>query len=54
MAQDQGTLTGLPNIDDCVDSRGEIALPTGLTLVSLIERNDANVGEAAPRANGPY
>jgi fatty-acyl-CoA synthase len=45
MAQDQGTPTGLLNIDDCVDSRGEIALPPGLTLVSLIERNVASVGE---------
>lgn len=45
MEQDQGTPTGLFNIDDCVDARGEIALPPGLTLVSLIERNVANVGD---------
>lgn len=36
---------GLLNIDDCVDSRGEIALPPGTTLVSLIDRNVANVGD---------
>lgn len=35
---------GLLNIDDCVDVDGEIALPPGTTLVSLIERNVANVG----------
>lgn len=45
MAQDQCTPTGLHDIDDCVDSRGEIALPPGMTLVSLIERNVANVGD---------
>ncbi|MCB0930385.1 MAG: AMP-binding protein [Mycobacterium sp.] len=39
------SLTGLLNIDDCVDSRGEIALPPGTTLVSLIERNVTNVGD---------
>ncbi len=36
---------GLLNIEDCVDERGEIALPPGTTLVSLIERNVANVGD---------
>ena len=35
---------GLLNIDDCVDARGEIVLPPGTTLVSLIDRNVANVG----------
>jgi fatty-acyl-CoA synthase len=35
---------GLLNIDDCVDADGEIALPPGTTLVSLIDRNVANVG----------
>ena len=34
---------GLLKIEDCVDSRGEIALPPGTTLVSLIDRNVANV-----------
>lgn len=36
---------GLLDIDDCVDARGEIVLPPGTTLVSLIERNVANVGD---------
>lgn len=36
---------GLLNIDDCVDGRGEIVLPPGTTLVSLIDRNVANVGD---------
>jgi fatty-acyl-CoA synthase len=36
---------GLLNIDDCVDARGEIVLPPGTTLVSLIDRNVANVGD---------
>ncbi len=36
---------GLLNIDDCVDARGEIDLPPGTTLVSLIERNVASVGD---------
>ena len=43
-ATEPGAPPGLLNIDDCVDSRGEIALPPGTTLVSLIERNVANVG----------
>ncbi len=34
---------GLLNIEDCVDARGEITLPPGTTLVSLIDRNVANV-----------
>lgn len=36
---------GLLNIEDCVDERGEIALPPGTTLTSLIDRNVANVGD---------
>ncbi|HPX37784.1 MAG TPA: fatty acyl-AMP ligase [Mycobacterium sp.] len=36
---------GLLDIEDCVDARGEIALPPGTTLVSLIERNVAGVGD---------
>lgn len=35
---------GLLSIEDCVDGRGEISLPRGTTLMSLIERNVANVG----------
>lgn len=37
--------TGLLKIEDCVDAHGEIALPPGTTLVSLIDRNVANVGD---------
>lgn len=36
---------GLLDIEDCVDSDGRVALPAGTTLISLIERNIANVGE---------
>lgn len=36
---------GLLDIDDCVDAHGEIVLPAGTTLVSLIDRNVANVGD---------
>ncbi len=36
---------GLLDISDCIDADGEIALPPGTTLVSLIERNVANVGD---------
>jgi len=36
---------GLLDIRDCVDGAGEILLPPGTTLVSLIERNVAHVGE---------
>lgn len=38
-------MTGLLDIEDCIDSDGEIALPPGTTLVSLIERNVSNVGD---------
>jgi fatty-acyl-CoA synthase len=34
---------GLLRIEDCVDARGEILLPPGTTLISLIDRNVANV-----------
>lgn len=36
---------GLLDIEDCVDSSGEIVLPPGTTLVSLIDRNVSNVGD---------
>lgn len=36
---------GLLDIADCVDAQGEIALPPGTTLISLIDRNVANVGD---------
>ena len=35
---------GLLQIEDCLDAAGNIDLPPGTTLISLIERNIANVG----------
>src|SRR5262249_57266419 len=42
----QGSLgrKGLLEIDDCLDAESGIALPPGTTLISLIDRNIANVG----------
>jgi fatty-acyl-CoA synthase len=37
---------GLLQIEDCLDARGGVALPPSATLISLIERNIANVGDA--------
>ena len=37
---------GLLQIEDCLDADGDIALPPGVTLISLIDRNIANVGDA--------
>ncbi|OBK43114.1 fatty acyl-AMP ligase [Mycobacterium sp. 1081908.1] len=37
---------GMLLIEDCLDADGGVALPPGTTLISLIERNIANVGEA--------
>jgi fatty-acyl-CoA synthase len=37
---------GLLQIEDCLDANGGIALPPGITLISLIERNIANVGDS--------
>lgn len=37
---------GLLDIEDCIDARGEIVLPPGTTLVSLIERNVVHVGDS--------
>jgi fatty-acyl-CoA synthase len=37
---------GLLRIEDCLDADGGVVLPPGTTLISLIERNVANVGEA--------
>jgi fatty-acyl-CoA synthase len=36
---------GLLQIEDCLDAEGGIALPPGTTLISLIDRNIANVGD---------
>ena len=36
---------GLLTIEDCVDAQGHIAMPPGTTLISLLERNVAGVGD---------
>src|SRR3954470_21624302 len=36
---------GLLNIEDCLDADGNISLPPGVNLISLIDRNIANVGD---------
>lgn len=43
--QDSVAPKGLLKIEDCLDADGGIALPAGTTLISLIERNVANVGD---------
>jgi fatty-acyl-CoA synthase len=37
---------GLLQIEDCLDVQGGVALPPSATLISLIDRNIANVGDA--------
>ncbi|MGY4709450.1 fatty acyl-AMP ligase [Mycolicibacterium sp. CBM1] len=37
---------GLLRIEDCLDADGGVALPPGVTLISLIERNVANIGDS--------
>jgi len=37
---------GLLKIEDCLDAQGGVALPPGTTLISLIDRNIANVGDS--------
>ena len=37
---------GLLRIEDCLDPDGQVALPPDATLIALIERNVANVGDA--------
>jgi fatty-acyl-CoA synthase len=37
---------GLLQIEDCLDADGGVVLPPGVTLISLIDRNIANVGDA--------
>jgi fatty-acyl-CoA synthase len=44
--QDSVAPKGLLRIEDCLDADGNIALPLGTTLISLIERNVANVGDS--------
>jgi fatty-acyl-CoA synthase len=38
--------SGLLQIEDCLDAVGGVTLPSGVTLISLIDRNIANVGDA--------
>ncbi|MEZ0352535.1 fatty acyl-AMP ligase [Mycobacterium sp. pR1184] len=44
--QDSVAPKGLLRIEDCLDADGEISLPPGTTLISLIERNVDNVGDS--------
>jgi fatty-acyl-CoA synthase len=44
-AQDAAGVPGLLQIEDCLDATGAVALPPGVTLISLIDRNIANVGD---------
>jgi fatty-acyl-CoA synthase len=37
---------GLLRIEDCLDADGGVVLPPGVTLISLIERNVANVADS--------
>jgi fatty-acyl-CoA synthase len=43
--QDSVAPKGLLLIEDCLDADGGVALPPGTTLISLIERNIANVAD---------
>jgi fatty-acyl-CoA synthase len=43
--QDATVARGLLRIEDCLDANGGVALPPGVNLISLIDRNIANVGE---------
>jgi fatty-acyl-CoA synthase len=44
--QQRSSGLGLLQIEDCLDAHGSVALPPGVTLISLIDRNIANVGDA--------
>jgi fatty-acyl-CoA synthase len=44
--QDSVAPKGLLLIEDCLDADGGVALPPDTTLISLIERNVANVGDS--------
>jgi fatty-acyl-CoA synthase len=37
---------GLLQIEDCVDAKGDVVMPSDVTLISLINRNIANIGDA--------
>ena len=40
------THDGMLRIEDCLDAEGGILVPPGVTLISLIDRNIANVGDS--------
>jgi fatty-acyl-CoA synthase len=44
--QDSVAPKGLLRIQDCLDADGGVEMPPGTTLISLIERNVANVGDS--------
>lgn len=44
LRRDDG-VPGLLRIEDCLDADGGVALPPGVNLISLIDRNIANVGD---------
>jgi fatty-acyl-CoA synthase len=44
--QDDAGVPGLLQVEDCLDAKGGVALPPSATLISLIDRNVANVGDA--------
>jgi fatty-acyl-CoA synthase len=39
-------MAGLLQIEECLDADGGVVVPPGVTLISLIERNIANVGDS--------
>lgn len=43
--QDGPAAGGLLRIEDCLDAAGRVVLPPGVNLISLIDRNIANVGD---------
>jgi fatty-acyl-CoA synthase len=43
--QESGDPEGLLQIEDCLDADGGVRLPPGITLISLIDRNIAHVGD---------
>jgi fatty-acyl-CoA synthase len=45
-SQQQSVPTGLLRIEDCLDADGGIALPPGVNLITLIDRNAAIVGDS--------
>src|SRR3954454_18152933 len=43
---DYAASRGVLQIEDCLDADGNVVLPPDVTLISLIERNVANVGDS--------